>query len=147
MDISVLDASNYFRGLLLLIRQDRILRGPEIYLMQRICRALGFERVFCENAIRDILENKYISEAFPAFSSKVIAEKFIIDGLTIALTDSDVHQLEEQWLISAAEANGIDAAWIMEQKERISHNRSAGLILEADRLTVRHGQRGTSGTR
>lgn len=138
MNISILDASNYFRGLLLLIRQDRILSEPEIHLMQRVGRALGFERVYCENAIRDILDNKYVSVDLPVFSSKELAEKFVIDGLRIAHADNEVHELEEGWLLAAADANGLSHAWFLDQRQHSLPGWNEEMPLEVDRMTVRH---------
>ena len=60
MKITVIEGSNYFRGLLLLISKDRKLTEPEIILMKRIGKALGFEKDFCNDAIHEILENKFV---------------------------------------------------------------------------------------
>ena len=83
MNISIVDGSNYFKGLLLLIRKDRKVSESEIHLMQRIGKILGFEKEFCDTAITDILENTYIQDEIPLFSTKELAEKFIKDGLSI----------------------------------------------------------------
>ena len=86
MKIPLIDRSNYFRGLLLLIRKDRKVENPEIQLMKQIGKTLGFEPAFCENAITSILENKYILDETPIFSTKEIATLFIKDGLYLAIT-------------------------------------------------------------
>ena len=59
MKITVLDGSNYFKGLLLLIRKDRKITQAEIELMKRVGNTLGFEKTFCDNAISEILGNRY----------------------------------------------------------------------------------------
>ena len=70
MNISVVDASNYFKGLLLLIRKDRKVTESEVEFMRHIGKALGFERQFCENAIQGILENEHIRDQPPRFATK-----------------------------------------------------------------------------
>ena len=63
--ISVRDGSEYFRGLLLLLRMDRTVAPAEVELARRIGSKLGFEREFCETAIRDILDNDYVAQSAP----------------------------------------------------------------------------------
>ncbi len=136
MEISILDGSNYFKGLLLLIRTDRKITDSEIALMKRIGKSLGFEREFCENTIDQILENKYIVDEFPQFSSKELAVKFIKDGLFIAFSDNEAHHKEEKWLESVAELNGLDFAWFQNEKAEASKRNAVPMHMEADGLSV-----------
>lgn len=138
MKISVIDASNYFKGLLLLIGKDRKITDPEIALVQRIGKAFGFEKMFCDNAIRDILENKFILDVPPEFSKKELAKKFIRDGLTLAASDSEIDESEEKWLLSIAEQNGLDAQWFYEELQRTKKGSGIRGILEVDGLTVEY---------
>ncbi|MCU0452575.1 MAG: TerB family tellurite resistance protein [Bacteroidetes bacterium] len=110
--ISVLDGSSYFKGLLLLLRKDNKMSTPEVDLVLRVGQSLGFEREFCENAVREILENEHIVDAPPKFSSPELAAKFIKDGLRIASADNELHPSELQWLWQTAEHNGLDPASI-----------------------------------
>jgi hypothetical protein len=136
MNIDVRDASNYFKGLLLLIRKDRRITEVEIALMTRIGRTLGFEPGFCATAIRDVLDNKYIVELPVTLSSKPLAEKFVKDGLTLAYSDKEVHPLEEEWLRAVADANGLEATWFDRERERIVSEKNTSGRLEIDDLTV-----------
>lgn len=136
--IPLIDASNYFRGLLLLIRKDRQLTEPEIQLMKRIGEALGFESKFCDNAIQEILENKYIVDAPPEFSTKELAMKFIKDGLKLASSDHEMHPLEAEWLKSTAEKNGIDMKWFLQERETAIMRKNRDAYLEVDDLTVQY---------
>jgi hypothetical protein len=138
MKISVLDASNYFRGLLLLIGKDRKISDPEIALVQRIGRAFGFEKVFCDNAIRDILENKFILDVPPEFSKKELAKKFIKDGLILAASDNEIHPSEEEWLLSVAEKNGLDTQWFYKERQSTEKGSDIHGVLEVDGLTVEY---------
>ncbi len=136
MRISVIDASNYFRGLLLLIRKDRKTTRPEIELMQRVGRSLGFEREFCENAIDEILENVHIVDEPPSFSTKELAAMFVKDGLAIAFADDELDPEEDRWLVSTAERNGLDARFSREERESAGGRKGVPLRLEAEDLTM-----------
>lgn len=138
MNITVMDGSNYFRGLLLLIRKDRTIAESEIQLMKRIGKSLGFEREFCENAIQEIMENTHILDVPPEFSTKELAMKFIKDGCAIAVSDDEVHPSEEEWLRSTAEKNGLDVTWFREAISRATNRTPLPLHLEVDDLTVKH---------
>lgn len=138
MNISVLDGSNYFKGLLLLIRKDRKIAESEIQLLKRIGKSLGFERKFTDIAIQEILENEYIEDVPPEFSTKELAIKFIKDGLVIALSDNEFHPFEEEWLRSTAEKNGLDPAWF---RQAIVSTPDRGIFpssMEVDDLTVEY---------
>ncbi len=106
--------------------------------MKRIGKALGFEKEFYENAIGDILENKYIVDTAPEFSSKNLAEKFIRDGLVLAAVDNEIHAAEETWLRSVAEKNGLSREWFDAQKISLLSGSPLSTSLEVDSLTVQY---------
>jgi hypothetical protein len=138
MTIDVLDGSNYFKGLLLLIRKDHRITGQEAARMKSIGRSLGLESRFCDEAVRDILENRYIVDTAPKFSSEELARMFLRDGLRLAAADNEIHDLEEEWLVAVAGANGVDAVWLDDQKGAAL----AGVLgdrFEALDLKVRYG--------
>ncbi len=120
MRISNSEAGNYFRGLLLLIRKDHKILEEEKALLMRFGKAFGFALSFCADAINDILENIYISDSPPVFSSMQIAKSFIKDGFMLACCDNEFHPNEEQWLRSVAQHNGIDAHWFHRTKKKIN---------------------------
>jgi len=136
MDITILDRSVYFKGLLLLIRKDHKITDSEIQLMKHIGKILGFEPSFCDNAIQNILENKYILDETPIFSSKEIATLFIKDGLYLASSDNEVHPLEEEWLKDIVMKNDLDLEWYHQQKLKIENYKSSGGKLEVEKLFV-----------
>jgi hypothetical protein len=139
MEISVIDRSNYFRGLLLLISIDHIISEPEIILMKRIGKTLGFEKDFCNDAINEILKNKFILKEPPKFSTNEIAKKFIKDGLFLANSDNENHPDEEIWLESIAEKNGIDTDWfILEKKNAANRKGRTEDFLEIDDLIIEY---------
>jgi hypothetical protein len=138
MKISVLDASNYFKGLLLLVRKDRKISQSETGLMKRIGKSLGFEKEFCENAIRDILENEYIVDTPPEFSTKELALRFIRDGLALAYSDNEYDPAEKEWLRSTAERNSVEPDVFLREEALAAGKKTSLAHLEVDDLTVVH---------
>ncbi len=136
MNITVLEASEYFRGLLILIRKDLKTTQHEINLVKRIGKSLGFEDEFCANAVSEILENPFIAEESPLFSKKELAIKFLRDGVFIAWADGEAHPREEQWLRSVAEKNGLDPEILSEELKKPKG--APGAPLEAEDLVVRY---------
>ena len=135
--IGVVAASNYFRGLLLLIRKDRKVTPPEVELMRQIGKQLGFEEGFCNAAIDDILENPHVIDEVPLFSTKELAAKFVRDGLSLAFADGELHPSEEAWVRSTAERNELDRDFYMTELEAARSRGSHPAALEVDDLTVK----------
>lgn len=138
MNIPVIDGSNYFKGLLLLIRKDKKITEPEHVIMNRIGKALGFEKKFIEDSINEILNNKYISDEPPVFSSRELAEKFIKDGLILAASDKEIHPREEEWLLTVAGINKIERAWFFQEKNSFLKMQYHTIKLGAEDLDVNY---------
>ncbi|MCL4538142.1 MAG: TerB family tellurite resistance protein [Bacteroidetes bacterium] len=138
MEISVIDASNYFKGLLLLIRKDHKVTGAENALMARIGKRLGFEKEFCESAVQEILKNRYIEDSPPEFSSRELAMMFVRDGLALAFADSVMDYKEEKWLRSVVDKNSLSRHWFVEELVKTSNRKNDIGHLEVDELSVFH---------
>lgn len=110
--ISLADHSQYFKGLLLLIRKDNRIHEKEKEFVMRIGKVLGFEKTFCENAIQEILENEFIVDEPPHFSSQEIAQCFIKDGIQLSLIDEHLDDTEIAWLSQTASLHNLDGAWL-----------------------------------
>jgi hypothetical protein len=115
MRIPLVDRGNYYRGLLVLIRRDRVISTQERELMIRLGQALDFDKRFCENAIDDLLKNPHIKDRAIGFSEKVTAEAFLKDAILLALVDGELHPRELSWLKTVAAANGLDDKWLSAQ--------------------------------
>ncbi len=113
MQLTMLDRSTYFKGLLLLIKKDKIITKGENDLMIKIGQTLGFEKVFIKNAINDLLENEFLTDDIPVFSNRFFAESFILDGLKVAFSDNEFSAEELEHLTAIANQNGIDREWLM----------------------------------
>ena len=136
VEINVMDASNYFKGLLLLIRKDRKVTDAEAAMISRIGKKLGFEKEFCETAIREIISNKYIEDTPPQFSSRELAMMFVKDSLAVALSDGMLDYKEEKWLRSVVDRNLLSRRWFVRELENATTLKRNVDHLEADGLTV-----------
>lgn len=115
------DKSNYFKGLLILIGKDKKISDSEKANFRKLSKILGFNKEFCDNAIAELLDNEYIIETPPSFSSTEIAKAFIVDGMKIAFADKELHIFELNWLKSVAEKNSLDKEWCI---KRFNENQS-----------------------
>ena len=136
LKISKIEASNYLKGLMLLIRKDHRITETENILLMRIGKSLGFDPEFCEITINEILNNKFIEDTPPVFLQKELAIKFIRDGLAVIFSDNIMHPAEEKWLIATAEKNDIDITLFYEFKKEYSAQQQNIAKLEVDDLIV-----------
>jgi hypothetical protein len=125
-DISLFDRGKYYRGLLVLIRRDRIVDPGERELMIQFGQALDFDRRFCEAAIDDLLKNKYIRDEPMTFSDKGTAETFIRDAVLMARVDGEIHPKELAWLKAVADANGLDDEWLNAEIKNLQEKEQPG---------------------
>ena len=113
MKLTMMDRSTYFKGLLLLIKRDNVVTSEEKILMIKIGKTLGFEKIFIESSISNLLENDFITNDVPVFSNRSFAESFILDGLKVAFSDDEFAAEELEHLTEIADKNGIDREWLM----------------------------------
>lgn len=109
LPLTLLDKSNYLKGLLVLAKQDKVLEPQEKHVIRDIARSIGFGEDFYEEALRGLMVNKYITEDPIVFSSREVAEAFIKDGLQLASADNRIDAKEMQWLEKTAAANNINS--------------------------------------
>ena len=119
MKASLIDRSKYFRGLLVLIGRDRIIDPRERALMMQIGKILDFDRRFCETAVANLLENKYISDEPILFDEQLIAECFLKDALKLAIIDGEIHSKELSWMKAVARANNLSGTWFDKELQNI----------------------------
>jgi hypothetical protein len=122
MKLSLLTKSNYYKGLLVLLRRDRNIDAREKELMLQIGKIFDFDKRFCEAAIDDLLSNAYITREPVIFSDERIKECFFRDAVRLALVDECLHPMELSWLRTVAHANNKSDQWfddiIREFKEK-----------------------------
>lgn len=122
MEIPVYDRSNYLKGLLITARKDNQLSEHEKKIIKGISDRLGFASDFYDEAIHNLLANKYISEEPIKFSNDRIAESFIIDALKVAFSDTSTPTPELDWLKNVASANQIKPEWFEEQSSKVKNS-------------------------
>lgn len=122
MELSLIDRSNYFKGILILIKKDKKLNNEERNMFKSLGKALGFGEEFCEEVMEDLFENEYLIEDPPCFEKKEIAELFFKDGLKLALSDGDIHLYELNWLNLVAEKNELDKEWCLNTYNEFKEN-------------------------
>ena len=122
MQIDFYEKSTYFKGLLLLIKKDKVIDESERKLMQKVGKILSFEKEFIQSSIDNLLENKYITDEIPKFTSKAIAESFLLDGLKLSFSDNDFSPEEIEYLTKIAKQNELDSEWFSSLlKSYLSH--------------------------
>jgi hypothetical protein len=112
MDLSLLNKSNYYKGLLVLLRRDRIIDARERDLLLQMGEILDFDRRFCEATIDSLLSNTHITRKPVIFSDERIKECFFRDALRLALVDGYLHPMELCWLRTVAHANNQSDQWL-----------------------------------
>ncbi len=122
MKISLVERSKYFKGLLLLLGKDNKITEDETDLLLKVCDTMGFDKSFCRNAIRTLLENEYIIDDIPVFSEDEIVKSFLKDGFNIAYADNDLDSRELKFLSDVAKLNGIDDEWFNNLYEQHLNN-------------------------
>jgi hypothetical protein len=111
MNFSILNKSNYYRGLLVLLRRDRIIDAREKELMLQMGGVLDFDRRFCEATIDDLLSNAHITREPIIFTDERIRKCFFRDAMRLAFVDGCFHPMELRWLRTVARANNQSEQW------------------------------------
>jgi uncharacterized tellurite resistance protein B-like protein len=114
MELTLLDKSNYLKGLLIVAKKDNELFESEKKIIKSISDRLGFSPDFYEETIRGLLSNKYIKDDPIVFSHHQIAKSFISDGLKLAYSDDHVAGPEISWIRATAVINDIDPEWMQD---------------------------------
>jgi len=112
MQMTLADRSNYFKGLLLLARKDKVLADEEKAMLLRLGELLQYNRDFCEQTIYNLLTNPHLDEIPPTFSNKECTELFLLDGIKIAFADHNLHKKEYTWMQEIAMQNDISSDWL-----------------------------------
>jgi hypothetical protein len=118
MKISQEERSNYYRGLLIVMRRDRLIDTREREFMLKIGEMFDFDKKFCEAAMDDLLNNSHIERKPIAFRDALIAQSFLTDAIRLAFVDRELHPKEIAWLRLVAQANGIPNEWLEDIVQR-----------------------------
>ncbi len=117
MKFNLIDKSNYFRGLLVLIKKNKTVTESASRKVKRIATVLDFNQEYVDISLKNLLENMNIVEEPPMFSDFLIAESFIKDGIHLALSDGILNLLQIQWLANTAQKNNLSKQWFFVELE------------------------------
>lgn len=137
--LTVIDKSEYLRGLFVLIRIDNKITLYEKNALITISKILDFNRKFCTDALDDLLENPFIIESPPKFSTQKIGEAFINDSLKLAFSDQEFHLNERGWIRNAAKKNNISKDYYenkINEYENSKNVQLANYVFDVDKLIV-----------
>lgn len=118
LKLSYIDTSSYLRGLLILIRKDKIVHKNEKQLMLEIGEKLGFKSEIYEKTVNEFLSKKKIDETPPKFSSMKVSLRFIEEAISMAFIDNYFHLQEFSWLNEVAKVNKIPKEKVKEKIEQ-----------------------------
>ena len=110
--LTILDKSNYLKGLLILARRNNKLVENEKKIIRDAAKRLGFSRDFYEETLQNLMNNDYILENPIKFSNQDIAKLFISEGLELAYSDNELCQKELNWIKDIVKANNIPESWL-----------------------------------
>ena len=100
MEMTLMDRSNYFKGLVLLVGKDDEITVKEKEYLSKAAKVLDFDPIFCEQTINNSLNNKYLVKEPVKFSNIDVAKAFIRDGIKLAFADNNFHIHEFDYLHS-----------------------------------------------
>ena len=118
MKLSYIDTSSYLRGLLILIRKDKIVHKNEKQLMLEIGEKLGFKSEIYIKTVDEFLAKKNIDDTPPKFSSMKVSLRFIEEAISMAFIDNYFHLQEFSWLNDVAKVNKIPKEKVKEKIEK-----------------------------
>lgn len=84
---AVIDRSNFLRALLLFIKADRNVWDHEKHVFVQEGTRLGFNKEYCEQALRDSITNKHINNQVPVFHFREYAVLLFNVGMEILIKD------------------------------------------------------------
>jgi len=119
LNFTLLDKSNYLKGLLIIARKDNQLAESEKNILKSIAKKLGFASDFYEETIKNLLVNTHINDEPIKFSNEKIASSFILDGLRLAFSDKKINEAEMEWLKATTLKNSIDQNWFEKELENV----------------------------
>ena len=115
MKISLIDKSNYLKGLLILARKDNHISEIQRSIISEAGKSLGFSAEFCEETLKTVLENECLSDDPIKFENCEVAKSFIKDGLKLTCSGKLMIKAELNWLRNSAKINSIDLKWFEDQ--------------------------------
>ena len=107
MEITLKDRGEFLRGFLVLVKKNKEISEFDKNMTMVVGKYFGFAEDFCKEALKNLMENEYISEEPPKFSNPVIAEYFLVEVYRILKQLHPLEHNEEHWFAKTAEVNQV----------------------------------------
>lgn len=107
------DIGSYLQSLLQIMAADGHLHEHEQERIRAYAERIGFESGYIEEAIGNVLKNKYMPKTPPKFNSVLTAQDFLIAATELAICDGHIHPREKEWLLASAKVNGLDPEMVL----------------------------------
>jgi tellurite resistance protein len=104
----LMDLGLFLRGLIQIMASDGQLHPEQKKRIIAFAESKGFSRSYIEETIESVLENRYFPKEPPQFNNKETAAEFLEEAARIAICDGSLHPHEKEWLLAAAQSNGLD---------------------------------------
>lgn len=93
---------------------DRVLDAAQRAHIQAWAAEHGFDPAYVDASIDSVFDNPHFLTDPPRFSSRPAAVAFVREAALVAFSDGELHPQEREWLLAAANANGIDAQAVLQ---------------------------------
>jgi len=113
---TVLDKSNYLRGLLIVAKMNNKIDDGEKDIITTASSRFGFSQDFLAETMQNILANDFVSTTPIQFSKPIVAQEFIEECLRLIISKDDPAPRELLWLHEVAKINKLDDEWFINEK-------------------------------
>ena len=115
MVMSPLDRLNYFKGILLLAREQRRDNKLEQDDIRKIATILRFDSLFYDFTLNGVINSLQLMGEPLLFSSEQMAEIFVKDSLKIAADKGFLIPKVVHWLLQVVIHNKLNSEWFFEE--------------------------------
>ena len=115
MQIPVEDRGKYLRGLLIMVKMDKVISEIDRTIIISTAKHLGYAPDFYEGILSTLMINEHIGSEPIMFDSANLAKHFLIDALNLAGTNKNLSNEKLNWLKNTASMNLVDRNWIEER--------------------------------
>ena len=122
MQMPVEDRGKYLRGLLIMVKMDKVISEMDRTFIIGTAKRLGYAPDFYECILNTLMRNEYIGCDPIMFDSTNLAKHFLIDAINLAGANKNLSNEKINWLKSTASMNLVDRNWFEERLRECSWN-------------------------
>jgi hypothetical protein len=130
MQIPVEDRGKYLRGLLIMVKMDKVISEMDRTIIIGTAKHLGYAPDFYEGILSTLMINEYIGSKPIMFDSTNLAKHFLIDAINLAGTNKNLTNEKLNWLKNTASMNLVDRNWFEERLRECCWNISINNITQ-----------------